>query len=369
LSRMFTTCPNCRLNLAVTAEDLRIGQGYVRCGRCERAFNALASLAEDLDHDQQSGLAATGTTTVPALPDDGHEPLTDEPETLTAAAPPAGPAAAPEQNASLQPPYSHEMDVVESTATGTFETIVLEGDGYLQTEEHVDEKEVDAQLQEMARQMDAQQQPAPEQDAEVHDPPDEEIRHHADENVVLETAAADFDAEGLSDNAPRPHWIWPAAAAALVLALLAQIVHHNRQTLVAHPWFEQPLQSVYAVFGTTLEPQWDLQAYDLRQLGGEALAGTSATIVLRAAIHNRASTRQPPPMIRAVLQDRFGNALSTTAIAPQDYLRGAVPTRMAPDQRLDAELTLADPNKQAVGFELDACLPAADGRLHCSNDP
>jgi hypothetical protein len=91
--------------------------------------------------------------------------------------------------------------------------------------------------------------------------------------------------------------------------------------------------------------------------------------VLRATVHNRASSSQPPPMIRAVLQDRFGNALSTTAISPQEYLHGRAPARMAPDQRLDAELSLRDPNKQAVGFELDACLPGADGRLHCSTDP
>jgi hypothetical protein len=74
-------------------------------------------------------------------------------------------------------------------------------------------------------------------------------------------------------------------------------------------------------------------------------------------------------MIRVTLQDRFGNALSTHAIPPQDYLRGEAPARMKPDQRIDAELTLDDPNKQAVGFELDACLPGADGRLHCSTDP
>jgi predicted Zn finger-like uncharacterized protein len=353
LSRMFTTCPNCRLNLAVTATDLRIGQGYVRCGRCERVFNALVSLAEDLDHEQQSGLAATGTTTVPALDDD---------EALT-------PVTAVGEAVLQEPQHSDEMQVVESTATGTFETIVLEGDGYLQTEEHVDEMEVDAQLQEMARQIDEQQQPSANQDSAIAQEPAEEVRHHADENVVLETLAEDVDADAALGTEPRAHWIWPAAAAALVLVLLAQIMHHHRQTLVAHPWFERPLQAAYALFGAALEPHWDLKAYDLRQLGGEAPPGTTATIVLRAAIHNRAATAQPPPMIRAVLQDRFGNALSTTAIAPQDYLRGATPARMAPDQRLDAELTLADPNKQAVGFELDACLPAADGELHCSNDP
>ena len=38
---MFTVCPKCTLTLAVTAADLRAGQGYVRCGRCANVFNAL----------------------------------------------------------------------------------------------------------------------------------------------------------------------------------------------------------------------------------------------------------------------------------------------------------------------------------------
>src|ERR1700758_4763729 len=44
---MFTTCPKCSLKLVVTAADLRVAQGYVRCGRCSNVFNALARLSED----------------------------------------------------------------------------------------------------------------------------------------------------------------------------------------------------------------------------------------------------------------------------------------------------------------------------------
>jgi predicted Zn finger-like uncharacterized protein len=52
---MFTVCPKCTLTLAVTANDLRIGQGYVRCGRCSNVFNALLKLTET------AGDAATPT--------------------------------------------------------------------------------------------------------------------------------------------------------------------------------------------------------------------------------------------------------------------------------------------------------------------
>ena len=68
---MSTTCPNCRLHLAVTAEDLRVGQGYVRCGRCERVFNALISLTEEQALENASGVTASGTTSQPLLSNAG----------------------------------------------------------------------------------------------------------------------------------------------------------------------------------------------------------------------------------------------------------------------------------------------------------
>ena len=43
---MLTVCPKCTLTLAVTAADLRMGQGYVRCGRCATVFNALLALTD-----------------------------------------------------------------------------------------------------------------------------------------------------------------------------------------------------------------------------------------------------------------------------------------------------------------------------------
>jgi len=420
---MFTTCPNCKLHLAVTAVDLRVGQGYVRCGRCDRVFNALLSLGEDPDRDHQDGLMATGTTTVPALeqtddailsggpaapepetppeptlePEAGPEPElpmpeqegVEEPQHIELSEPEPEPEPEPESDpepepepeledftapdewskvSTFRPQLAEDVEVEESMATGTFETIVLEGDTYLQTEEHVDESEVDAQIRQIAKQFDGDGMSAAQETlAAAHNV---QVEEFAAEEVVMESAPeVELDADEAVGNSPPTHWGWKAGAAALLLLLSGQVAHHHRQGLVSQAWAERPLRSIYALFGVQLEPRWDLKAYDLRQLGGETQPGDAAKIVLRATVQNRATSSQPPPMIRVTLQDRFGNALSTTAIAPQDYLKGSAPSRIGADQRLDAQLTLDDPNRQAVGFELDACLPDAAGRLHCSSDP
>jgi predicted Zn finger-like uncharacterized protein len=59
---VITICPQCQLPLAVTAADLRIAQGQVRCGRCAAVFNALASLYEPPSAaiERRSGTTAGG---------------------------------------------------------------------------------------------------------------------------------------------------------------------------------------------------------------------------------------------------------------------------------------------------------------------
>lgn len=80
-SLMFTVCPKCALTLVVTAADLRVAQGYVRCGRCSSVFNALAQLS---DERQASG--------------SGSNP--------TAASPPPEPRSSPPPDAPPEPPPS-----------------------------------------------------------------------------------------------------------------------------------------------------------------------------------------------------------------------------------------------------------------------
>src|SRR5580704_2378079 len=89
---MFTVCPKCALTLVVTAADLRVAQGYVRCGRCSSVFNALARLTEE----RQSG-AGEPTAGAEAEPPAAAAPASHESAALAAAAAPTSPesAAAP----------------------------------------------------------------------------------------------------------------------------------------------------------------------------------------------------------------------------------------------------------------------------------
>ena len=70
------------------------------------------------------------------------------------------------------------------------------------------------------------------------------------------------------------------------------------------------------------------------------------------------------------LQDRFGNRIAARDVQPKSYLPGSIPPSsfLSAGQRIDAEMGFADPGTDAVGFEIDACLPARGGGVACAND-
>jgi len=175
------------------------------------------------------------------------------------------------------------------------------------------------------------------------------------------------------ERAPRarvgPH-AWGAGAALALLLLGAQIVNHYRDELAVNPRFNRPLTALYGSLGVQLVPHWDLRAYDVRQLGASADPAGTGRITVRASIKNAAQEPQPLPLLRVTLQDRFGNRIAARDVAPRFYVPPTMPdsSYLAGGQRIDAEMGFVDPGANAVGFEIDACLPASGGGVTCAND-
>jgi len=91
---------------------------------------------------------------------------------------------------------------------------------------------------------------------------------------------------------------------------------------------------------------------------------------VRASIKNASPQAQPLPLLRVTLQDRFGNRIAARDVAPRFYVPRTMPETsfLAGGQRIDAEMGFIDPGANAVGFEIDACLPASGGGITCAND-
>jgi predicted Zn finger-like uncharacterized protein len=441
---MFTICPKCALTLVVTAADLRVAQGHVRCGRCSSVFNALARLTEErqvaapepsasspapsppvaplpagpfpVEPDSDAQPASPAVTSTAAPPDvaSGEIALTEEAAPSGESTAAASVEAIPEEALEFNPATTNAESVFVQprpdpqweAATGSFKAMVAANqEPLLPTEpDGLVEVEIDSGFLAQIIRADAREaapapvpapaSPSPAQastaaptrtalDAEVHprtalerEPAPEPVRvlprvtvHEPEPEP--EPLADDADEQDDAGRpAPRPPYAWIFGIAGAAVVLIAQIVNHYRETLAASARFNHPLTAVYRTLGVTLKPRWDLHAYDVRQLGASVDPANAGQITVRASIKNAGPQPQPLPLLRVTLQDRFGTPLAARDVQPQFYVPGAVPAAalLGAGQRIDAEMAFLDPGASAVGFELDACLPASGGGIACAND-
>jgi predicted Zn finger-like uncharacterized protein len=159
---------------------------------------------------------------------------------------------------------------------------------------------------------------------------------------------------------------WSLGCLALVLVLAAQLVHRNRDMLVRDPRLGTPLRDLYARAGTVLPPARDVSAFELRQWGDDERG--SGHMRMRVRVTNQAEFAQPHPVLRLELEDRYGASIATRDFEPTEYLASPATAAepMAPGASSEAELMLADPGADAVGYRLDACLRESAETLRCA---
>jgi predicted Zn finger-like uncharacterized protein len=388
---MFTVCPKCALTLVVTAADLRVAQGYVRCGRCSSVFNALARLTDE----RQPSAAAGESEQTPSAP---AEPF---PAPQSAESPAPAPAPLP-ADASLSSHAAADADAIPAealefnpattdvgavfvepppnpewtAATGSFKAMIAATQEPARPEPPASGRGTPLDspfLASMLREEAVAPAPAPARPtAHVQATPRApEQPQEARGDLALDDAAREAEARASEGALARlaPH-LWRAAAGFAALVLLAQVIDHYRNELAATARFNRPLTALYAALGLPLAPRWDVHAYDVRQLGASVDPAGAGLITVRASIRNAAQQPQPLPLLRVTLQDRFGNRIASSDVAPRFYLPHAVPASsfLSGGQRIDAEMGFVDPGANAVGFEIDACLPARGGGVACAND-
>ena len=374
---MLTQCPNCQTIFRVTAEILRVAEGQVRCGRCQRQFDALARLIEE-----------------------------NEEEDAVAAANEAAPKAP--ENFEVDEPTTHEDITMEGRhieISGTYRVPDRYGNGTLVQQETVEEwveieedanegadaeladaqsEEVD--LSEFTREtLDADEfaepkaAPAPEYDPEFYSTTQTlPVRstgspRFAQRQARRESEAAAAEEELLTlsrrERSQSTSRVWHFLVAPLVLLLIVQWVHSYRATLARHPTVGAPLQSAYQALGIPLTPNWDLHAYQIRQWGVIADPSSPGTLRVRATVTNLADFAQPYPLLKLMLEDRWGEQIRAREFEPAEYLGPTIaPNRLlSPGQQADATVAIVDPGPDAEGFRFDVCLHGRAATI-CAED-
>jgi len=366
---MFTVCPKCTLTLALTTADLRMGQGYVRCGRCANVFNALLTLSEEPSDENSAAsgheqadpasasqiqavqfeeLSESDASTAAHAAEESAQPADELTQITESSAASPVPSASTAAEASDEGAIENESNYAEGT--GTLETIVLEGDAITQTEEYVPEESVDSEIAALTERL----------GRTTHEPPSSP-----------QALAAQFTPPPEPDDSPpRSQSSWIVLSALMLLLLAAQAVHQWRERLAMSPFWNAPLTSAYAALGMPLDPHWNLTAYDVRQQGATSDPADNQVIRVRMSLANHATRAQPLPLVRLTLLDRYGKRLAMRDLTPTDYWPAGAPARafLYRDERIESEITVRDPNAASASFELDVCLRDGNGAVRCAAD-
>lgn len=407
---MLTVCPKCTLTLAVTAGDLRIGQGYVRCGRCATVFNALLALS-DASSLELPGNAAPPAPATPAA----TATMTASVASPTAAATaPASAEAEIHVNPSLadepldivleqtsaeviKPPevpaeVEIEVEIEAPQSTGTVQTIVMQGSSVSQSEEFVDIDTIDTEIApatRLALEAEARQSiasldtpaaeaaapaptaaAAPAEAARTVSPPETvETRVNETGSVYVHDQNSLYAPRLPAPKPPPSLMLWGTYAVLLVLILGAQAIHHWRNDLALRSdWIGESLTRLYAVLALPLTPNWDLHGYDVRQLGAATNGSGDNAIRVRISLANLATRTQAWPVLRLSLYNRYGKLVAARDLQPRDYLPGTRAGDLMPvGKQIESEVVVVDPGTDASSFELDVCVPAPHG-LRCASD-
>jgi len=339
-----TRCSACGTVFRIVQDQLKVSEGWVRCGRCSEVFNALEGLF-DLERDSRP------ESWMPTVPDAGDfGPPEREPTAPAQAQVPAtetafvagssdgidpavaerfdqhlfGPRrdAAPRRTGKL-----HERDQLE------FADAQLEYDPFANSS-----STADVELDELHAGTGAM--PLESEQVEAANPPDFVQR-------------ADRAARWRS---PRMRLLLALVALLLVGALAFQVAQHERDLIAARwPEARPTLDAWCERLGCRIEP---LRRIDDISVESTALtrAGAAADVFkLAVTLRNRGELMLAMPSIDLTLTDSGGDLVARRALGPQDF-RVAIAT-LAPGAEAPLQLTLSAGSPRVSGYTVEIFYP------------
>ncbi len=351
---MYTQCPECRTIFRVTAEDLKIAGGNVRCGHCTRVFSAIGVLFESLTAVKTTG--GGDQDDAPARAESGYETSFNENlggviDDIDLERLPSGPESIADDALSLIDELAQALEAgADSDRGAATENITQSPEKDRKTAQWEDIFQASATA--------GRPDQSADDEGKVWPPPVHPM-------VLVEDKAAGTCAGA---RLRRPQWA--IAAGVLTLLLGLQWIHFNRFQLVAQPTLGPSVQAAYSFLGLQLTPAGEITEYEIRHWGAFATSGDIPQLTVRTQLTNTATFRQPFPLIRLVVEDRWADRVGMRDFEPHEYLPQNHTARkfLRPNERIEADISVVDPGPDARSFKIDVCLRNDRGTIVCAED-
>ncbi len=390
---MLTECPSCQTVFRVTGAILKMGHGQVRCGKCRKQFDAIECMLDDEDVEtpvkpsptkadseaplrnfegptyaeevtmEGSRIEISGTYRMPDTDGPRQEKIVRERVVI--------------DNDDLSPTSSHHADgqaehEIDDVLGDTMDEAVVDEAGEAELDINSDDGEPVADAADhLLNDVSERGHSNPGSSREASAVPNRWRRAlHIGRKKEREKIHAELHA---LTQAERPRvlraGVWVAICMLLVSVLAIQVMHHNRDFLVRDARFGNTISRLYRLVGLSPTPHWDLAAYqwDIYKVGLDPKIPDALRVV--GSVVNNAVFAQPYPLGKLSLKDRWESPVGVRAFEPYEYLPSpeAADRLMAPKQRANIEIVIADPGADAVGYLIHACLEQ-DRQLTCADD-
>ncbi|RZI67387.1 MAG: DUF3426 domain-containing protein [Variovorax sp.] len=387
---LVTRCPSCATTFKVVRDQLRISDGWVRCGRCSNVFDATLDLQESPDAVPAEPAPAAdepGPPGEPALPPEPEPEPESEPEPEAVAPPPSPPPVWPDIGVIADEPWPNTPAQAESAdpAPALSQASLARSIKALDDFSAVVDQAADAQLQKALRRarIEAVRNARARKAAEAHvvaapgplprapSPPSPQMP------VVTAASAIESDAEPaaspivpLIDAPANAHRWWPKGKshkravwiAAFMCALLLglQLLRHERDTIVARqPSLRPVMSALCAATGCELSA--------LRQIGAITIDGaafarekTGDGYRLNFTLRNAVAVPLAMPAVELSLLDTQERAVVRRVLMPTDFGAPAVLPARA-ERSVSLPLVLTGPEAAALpplaGYSVVAFYP------------
>lgn len=382
-----TCCPSCGTKFKVVADQLRISEGWVRCGQCKEIFDASAHMQAVVaapllpDFPLEKGTVAHAAPVVPAPAPEPVAPLLEVPGPVVPAflavpAPPpvavavvepaepmpAEAEAVPEEAPGLAPEVPEVAEVAEAPAEDALEFPAL--------------LPVDPWVQEIPQEASAEVPGEPAGDAVPATAPPAVLAAATPPAPVQPPPSSeeeDSDLDGDGDAIPEPGFVraarrqafWHSAGVRFVLLLLclaalaglaAQMAVHQRNALAAaqpqlRPWLEQAC----ARLGCAIGPDRRIAAVAIDS-SGFVKAGRGDSYQLTLAIKNLSGAAVAMPAVELTLTDAQDQAVLRRVLLPAEL---EAPVELAAHGEWSGQtmVVLAGPALRLSGYRVLAFYP------------
>lgn len=350
---LITRCPACNTLFKVVADQLRISDGWVRCGRCEEVFDASLYLQPAPQTSVSTEVQTSLTEEPPAYrvePEADHDSSLNLifPDTVQIA-PEIGLDFSPQGGAEAQPDAEPEVALDEPPTTADVPEATLSGlaTGGAEPEPDFSQHLADAMAQREAPTLDLS---APLGSPESVLPP-----------MASDAGGVSFMQSSTKGLKTRPHWLKPlqwVSCVALVLLLGGQVLRHLRDGIAsALPSTRPALEVLCGLM------QCEVQAP--RRIEAVVIESSSFTKVqgdfyrLQLTLRNTAQLAVAAPSLELSLTDFHDQPMVRRVMTTKEL--NTLPAELAPgaDHAIDLSLQwmTTGPSDRVTGYRLVAFYP------------